>query len=60
VKKKVPVVTVAEPEEAARLADLPLEASVALADVAAAVKEGLLGFCADVGWSSCNSSWTPR
>ncbi len=48
-KKKVPVVTVAEPEEAARLADLPLEATVALDDVAAAVKEGLLGFCADVG-----------
>ncbi|HEX2042462.1 MAG TPA: transposase [Acidimicrobiales bacterium] len=48
-KKKVPVVTVAEPEEAARLADLSLEATVALADVAGAVKEGLLGFCADVG-----------
>ncbi len=48
-KKKVPVVTVAEPEEAARLAGLPLEATVALADVAGAVKEGLLGFCADVG-----------
>jgi transposase-like protein len=49
VKKKVPVVTVAEPEEAARLAGLPLEATVALRDVAGAVKEGLLGFCADVG-----------
>jgi putative transposase len=49
VKKKVPVVTVAEPEEAARLAGLPLEATVALADVAGAVKDGLLGFCADVG-----------
>ncbi|HEX2063053.1 MAG TPA: IS256 family transposase [Acidimicrobiales bacterium] len=48
-KKKVPVVTVAEPEEAARLAGLPLEATVALADVAGVVKEGLLGFCADVG-----------
>ncbi|HSH61289.1 MAG TPA: IS256 family transposase, partial [Acidimicrobiales bacterium] len=47
--KKVPVVTVAEPEEAARLAGLSLEATVALADVAGAVKEGLLGFCADVG-----------
>ncbi len=47
--KKVPVVTVAEPEEAARLAGLSHEATVALADVAGAVKEGLLGFCADVG-----------
>ena len=33
----------------ASLAGLPLEATVALADVAGAVKEGLLGFCADVG-----------
>jgi putative transposase len=49
VKKKVPVVTVAEPEEAARLGGLSLEATVALAEVASAVKEGLLGFCADVG-----------
>ena len=48
-KKKVPVVTVAEPEEAARLAGLPLEATVALADLASVVKDGLLGFCADVG-----------
>jgi len=49
VKKKVPVVTLAEPEEAARLAGIPLEATVVLADVASAVKDGLLGFCADVG-----------
>jgi putative transposase len=49
VKKKVPVVTVAEPDEAAQLAGLPLEAVVALTDVGQAVKEGLLGFCADVG-----------
>lgn len=48
-KKKVPVITLAEPEEAANLAGLPLEATVALADLAGAVKEGLLGFCADVG-----------
>ena len=48
-KKKVPVVSVALPEEASRLAGLPLEATVALADLAAAVKDGLLGFCADVG-----------
>jgi putative transposase len=48
VKKKVPVVNVAE-VETANLAGLPLEATVALADLAGAVKEGLLGFCADVG-----------
>ena len=48
-KKKLPVVSVAEPEEAAHLAGLPAEATLALADVAGAAKEGLLGFCADVG-----------
>jgi putative transposase len=48
VKKKVPVVNVAE-VETANLAGLPLEATVALADMAGAVKERLLGFCADVG-----------
>jgi transposase-like protein len=48
VNKKVPVVSVAE-AETANLAGLPLEASVVLADVAGAVREGLLGFCADVG-----------
>ena len=48
-KKKVPVVTVAEAEEAARLAGLPLETTTALADPAVAVKDGLLGFCADIG-----------
>ena len=48
-KKKVPVVTVAEPEEVAQLAGVPLEATVALADLAAAVKDGLLGMCVDVG-----------
>jgi len=48
VKKKVPVVSVAG-VETANLAGLPLEATVALADLAGAVKEGLLGFCADVG-----------
>lgn len=47
-KKKVPVVSVAD-VETANLAGLPLEASVALADLAGVVKEGLLGFCADVG-----------
>jgi hypothetical protein len=48
-KKKVPVVSVAEPEQAGRLEGLPVEAAVALADLASAVKDGLLGFCADVG-----------
>jgi transposase-like protein len=48
VEKKVPVVDVAE-VETANLAGVPLEATVALADLAGAVKEGLLGFCADVG-----------
>lgn len=47
-KKKVPVVNVAE-VNTANLAGLPLEATVALADLAGAVKEGLLGMCADVG-----------
>jgi transposase-like protein len=35
--------------ETAELAGLGLEATVVLADLAGAVKEGLLGFCADVG-----------
>ena len=48
-KKKVPVVTVAGPEGVAQLAGLPLEATVALADLATAVKDGLLAMCADVG-----------
>ena len=41
-KKELPVVTVAEVEEADRLAGLPLEATIALAEVAGAVKDGLL------------------
>jgi putative transposase len=48
VKKKVPVVNVAE-VETANLAGLPFEAAVVLADLAGAVKDGLLGMCADVG-----------
>ncbi len=47
--KKIPVVTVAEPAEAARLADLPLEASVAMADVAGAIKDGLLAVASATG-----------
>lgn len=48
VKKKVPVVTVAEPAQAAGLTGLSVEATVALADVAGAIKEDPLGF-SDVG-----------
>ena len=48
-KKKVPFVATAEPEEARNLVGRPVEATVALTDLAGAVKEGLLGFCADVG-----------
>lgn len=48
-KKKVAVVSVAEAEEAARVADLPLEATVALAEVAGAIKDGLLAFASATG-----------
>src|SRR5271156_4882317 len=48
-KKKVAVVSVADAEEAARLADLPLEATVALAEVAGAFKDGLLAFASATG-----------
>lgn len=48
--RKVPVVALTDhAEEAARLAELPLEASVALADVAGTVKEGLLAFASATG-----------
>jgi integrase len=43
--KKLPVVTVAERDEAARLADLPAEATVALQDLTASIKDGLMAFC---------------
>jgi len=49
VKKKVPVVTVAAVDEAAQLAELPFEATVALADVAGAMREGLLAFASAAG-----------
>ena len=42
--KKVPVVKIATPDAAAELAGLPLAATVAMADVAAAMREGLLAF----------------
>jgi ribosomal protein L7Ae-like RNA K-turn-binding protein len=49
VKKKVPVVRVTTPEVAGELAGLPFEATVAMADVAAAMREGLLAFAASAG-----------
>jgi hypothetical protein len=49
VKKKVAVVHVREAEEAVRAADLPLEATVALAEVAGAIKDGLLTFSSAAG-----------
>jgi hypothetical protein len=49
VEKKVPVVNVAQAEEAAQLADLPLEATVAPAEVAGAIKDGLLAFASATG-----------
>ncbi|HEX9123114.1 MAG TPA: IS256 family transposase [Actinomycetota bacterium] len=45
----MPVVTVAEPEQAARLTGLPLEATIAMADVAGAIKDGLLAFASATG-----------
>ena len=47
--KKIPVVTVAEPAEAAWLTGLPLDATVAMADVAGAIKDGLLAFASAAG-----------
>jgi len=47
--KKVPVVKIATPDAGAELAGLPLEATVAMADVAAAMREGLLAFSTAAG-----------
>ena len=47
--KKVPVVKITTPHAAAELAGLPLEATVAMADVAAAMRDGLLAFSAAAG-----------
>jgi putative transposase len=49
VKKKVPVVKITAPDEAAELAGLPLSATVAMADVAASMREGLLAFATSAG-----------
>lgn len=48
-KKKVPVVKFTTSHAAAELAGLPLEATVAMADVAAAMREGLLAFSTEAG-----------
>jgi len=42
--KKVPVVKITTPDAGVELAGLPLAATVAMADVAAAMREGLLAF----------------
>ena len=47
--KKVPVVKFTAPDAAAELAGLPLEATVAMADVADAMREGLLAFATSAG-----------
>ena len=47
--RKIPVLAIAEPAAAARLAGLPLEATVALSDVAATIKDGLLAFASTTG-----------
>jgi putative transposase len=47
--KKVPVVKITTPDAAARVGGLPLEATVAMADVAAAMREGLLAFSTAAG-----------
>ena len=47
--KKVPVVKFATPQSAAELEGLPLSATVAMADVAATMREGLLAFATSAG-----------
>ncbi len=47
--KKVPVVRFATLEAAAELEGLPLSATVAMADVAASLRDGLLAFAASAG-----------
>src|SRR3954451_12149203 len=49
VSKKVPVVKIATPKEAVELTGLPLEATVAMADVAGAMRDGLLAFSTAAG-----------
>ena len=47
--KKVPVVKITTPDAAGELTGLRVEATVAMADVAAAMREGLLAFSAAAG-----------
>jgi transposase-like protein len=47
--KKVPVVKLAARDDAAALAGLPAEATIALGDVAGAIREGLLAFSCAAG-----------
>ena len=47
--KKVPVVKITTPDATADLAGLPLQAAVAMADVAAAMRQGLLAFSTAAG-----------
>ena len=47
--KKVPVVKYTTPDAAANLGGLPLQATVAMADVAAALRKGLLAFSTAAG-----------
>jgi putative transposase len=49
VSKKVPVVKLTTPQAAVELEGLPLSATVAMADVAAAMREGLLAFATSAG-----------
>jgi transposase-like protein len=56
--KKIPIVRVAQRDEAAQLADLPFEASIALADVGHAISEGLLAFTSAAGLLVVNQMMT--
>src|SRR5688572_2373205 len=47
--KKVPVVKLTERDDAAMLAGLRAEATVALGDIAGAIREGLLAFSCSAG-----------
>jgi hypothetical protein len=47
--KKVPVVKITTPQAAANVAGLAMQATVAMADVASAMREGLLAFSTAAG-----------
>src|SRR5215211_6619519 len=47
--KKVPVVKITSPDAVGELAGLPLEATVAMADIASAMRDGLLAFSTAAG-----------